>query len=123
MEQHMKIVNALPTCSDGPSALTIGNFDGVHRGHQAMLARLTQVAQSRDMPACVLTFEPHPREFLYPENAPRRLTKLSEKAALLARFGVDRLYVCPFDNHIPNIPAQLFLSHVLVANLGAQSLL
>ncbi|WP_133059211.1 hypothetical protein [Burkholderia puraquae] len=123
LEQLMKIVDTLPTCPDGPLALTIGNFDGVHLGHQAMIDRLKYQAKSRCLPACVLTFEPHPREYLFPEIAPRRLTTLSEKAALLERYGIDRLYVCRFDNHMANLPAELFVSQVLVKNLGVQWLL
>ncbi|MBN3789120.1 hypothetical protein [Burkholderia sp. Ac-20353] len=119
----MKIVDTLPTSPDGPLALTIGNFDGVHLGHQAMIDKLKCQAKSRDLPACVLTFEPHPREYLFPEIAPRRLTTLSEKAALLERYGVDRLYVCPFDSHMANMSAELFVSRVLVKGLGVQWLL
>jgi riboflavin kinase / FMN adenylyltransferase len=123
LEQLMEIVDTLPTCPDGPLALTIGNFDGVHLGHQAMIDRLRFMARSRGLPACVLTFEPHPREYLYPEIAPRRLTTLNEKAALLERYGIDRLYVCPFDSHTANLSAELFVSQILVENLGVQWLL
>ncbi|OYX25368.1 MAG: bifunctional riboflavin kinase/FMN adenylyltransferase, partial [Hydrogenophilales bacterium 32-62-9] len=63
-----------------PHAVTIGNFDGLHLGHQAMLARLQDVAQTRGLPSCVVSFEPHPREFFTPEQAPARLSSLREKA-------------------------------------------
>ncbi|SOY77572.1 Riboflavin biosynthesis protein RibF (Includes: Riboflavin kinase; FMN adenylyltransferase) (fragment) [Cupriavidus taiwanensis] len=119
----MKIVRTLPILPDGPSALTIGNFDGVHRGHQAMLARLKAAAKLRGIPACVLTFEPHPREFLFPNNAPRRLTTFAEKTDLLKRYGMDRVYVCPFDTETANIPAAQFVSQVLVGMLGLKWLL
>ncbi|MHB0982173.1 MAG: bifunctional riboflavin kinase/FAD synthetase, partial [Thiobacillus sp.] len=68
-----------------PHAVTIGNFDGLHLGHQAMLARLQDVAQARGLPSCVLSFEPHPREFFTPEQAPARLSSLREKAECLQR--------------------------------------
>ena len=72
------------------SAVTIGNFDGVHLGHQAMLDRLGAAARELALPSCVLTFEPHPREFFAPDQAPARLTSLREKLQLLAQHGVDR---------------------------------
>jgi riboflavin kinase/FMN adenylyltransferase len=119
----MKIFHTLPDSPEQSVALTIGNFDGVHRGHQAMISLLKEEARTRNLPACVLTFEPHPREFLHPRNAPRRLTNLTEKAALLEGVGIDHLYVCAFDEHIANMPAALFVSRVLVAQLAVRWLL
>ncbi|MDR3571244.1 MAG: hypothetical protein P4L81_03525 [Candidatus Pacebacteria bacterium] len=119
----MEIFRDLPDAADRPMALTIGNFDGVHRGHQAMVTMLKEAAQRRGLPVCVLTFEPHPREFLFPRNAPLRLTNSLAKAALLANAGVDRLYVCPFDVHMASMPAELFVSRVLVSRLGVSWLL
>lgn len=119
----MKIFRHLPDAADRSIALTIGNFDGVHRGHQAMIAKLKREAQRHNLSACVLTFEPHPREFLNLQNAPLRLTELTEKAALLESMGVDRLYVCPFDTEMASMPADLFVSRVLVAQLGVRWLL
>lgn len=121
--QQMKVFHTLPDSPEQPIALTIGNFDGVHRGHQAMISLLKEEAQTRNLPACVLTFEPHPREFLHPRNAPRRLTNLTEKASLLESVGIDRLYVCAFDEHIANMPPALFVSRVLVAQLAVRWLL
>ena len=72
-----------------PTALTIGNFDGLHQGHHAMLKRLITVARADNMPACVLTFEPHPREFFTPQQAPARLTNLREKLSLLQAAGIE----------------------------------
>ncbi|HXZ86230.1 MAG TPA: bifunctional riboflavin kinase/FAD synthetase, partial [Myxococcota bacterium] len=71
----------------GPHALTIGNFDGVHLGHQAMLARVAAEARARGLVSCALTFEPHPREFFVPDAAPARLTRLREKLELIAAAG------------------------------------
>ncbi|MEY4728878.1 MAG: hypothetical protein RL020_36, partial [Pseudomonadota bacterium] len=95
----MQVFRGVPALSTGPSALTIGNFDGVHLGHQAMLAQLRNAAKQRGLPACVMTFEPHPREFFTPQDAPTRLTTLREKLELLASFGVEKIYVCPFNRH------------------------
>ena len=71
-----------------PVAFTIGNFDGVHKGHQAILDRLCRAAAARSLVACVLTFEPHPREFFAPQSAPTRLTSLREKLELLGAKGI-----------------------------------
>lgn len=119
----MEIFRHLPAAADRSIALTIGNFDGVHYGHQAMISKLKGAARRHSIPACVLTFEPHPREFLYPQNAPVRLTDRTEKAALLRSNGVDRLYVCPFNTEMANMPPELFVSRVLVAQLGVRWLL
>ena len=84
----MRIYRTFPPQSEGGIALTIGNFDGVHRGHQAMVARLEAAATERRLPACVMTFEPHPREFFTPTEAPARLTPLRDKVEQLAALGV-----------------------------------
>ena len=90
----MRVTRGLPLAWDVPAALTIGNFDGVHVGHQAMLARLKHAATERNLATGVLTFEPHPREFFAPDQAPVRLTSLREKIELVAAHGIDRLHVC-----------------------------
>src|SRR5437764_9416726 len=79
-----------------PVAATIGNFDGVHLGHQAMLERVATEAARRRLASCVLTFEPHPREFFSPASAPTRLSSLREKYELLAARGIARLHVQRF---------------------------
>ena len=89
----MRIFRGLPSAADQPVALTIGNFDGVHRGHQAMLARLAEAADDLRLPAAVMTFEPHPREYFAPHAAPPRLTPLREKLELVRSFGVARVYI------------------------------
>ena len=106
-----------------PHAVTIGNFDGLHRGHQAMLDKLAQEARARGLPSCVLTFEPHPREFFAPDQAPARLTSLGEKAALIAAAGIDRLHVLRFDDKLAGLSAEEFVSGVLVRTLGARHVL
>jgi riboflavin kinase/FMN adenylyltransferase len=106
-----------------PHAVTIGNFDGLHLGHQAMLARLQDVARSRGLPTCVLSFEPHPREFFTPEQAPARLSSLREKAECLRRIGIDRLHVFRFDRAFSALTAEAFIEQVLGRTLQARYVL
>ncbi|MHB1401001.1 MAG: bifunctional riboflavin kinase/FAD synthetase [Thiobacillus sp.] len=106
-----------------PHAVTIGNFDGLHLGHQAMLARLQDVAQARGLPSCVLSFEPHPREFFTPEQAPARLSSLREKAECLQRMGIDRLHVFRFDRAFSALSAEAFIEQVLGTTLQARYVL
>ena len=106
-----------------PHAVTIGNFDGLHLGHQAMLARLQDVARTRGLPSCVLSFEPHPREFFAPEQAPARLSSLREKAECLQRVGIDRLHVFRFDRAFSALTAQAFIEQVLGRTLQARYVL
>ncbi len=106
-----------------PHAVTIGNFDGLHLGHQAMLARLQDVARARGLPSCVLSFEPHPREFFTPEQAPARLSSLREKAECLQRMGIDRLHVFRFDRAFSALSAEAFIEQVLGTTLQARYVL
>jgi len=107
----------------GPVALTIGNFDGVHRGHQAMLARLIRAARERRLAASVLTFEPHPRELFTPDSAPTRLTSLREKLELLAEEGVDHVHVQRFSRAFAALAPEEFVERVLGRALQARWLL
>ena len=100
-------------------ALTIGNFDGVHRGHQALIARVTAKARELSVPCCVLTFEPHPREFFAGERAPARLTRLRDKLELLAAAGVDRTHIERFDTRFAALDTGRFIDEVLKKGLGA----
>ena len=109
-------------------AVTIGNFDGVHRGHQAMLALLKSEAQQRGVPSCVLTFEPHPRDYFAklhqkPELAPARVGTLRDKLDDLAKAGVDQTIVLPFDARLANQSPQDFIQQVLQDGLGARYVL
>lgn len=119
----MLISHGIPGRTGIPVALTIGNFDGVHLGHQAMLERLKEAARAFGIPSCVLTFEPHPREFFAPDHAPTRLTNLREKLELLAEFGVDRAHVCRFNYEFAKITAEDFVERILAHGLGARWLL
>jgi riboflavin kinase / FMN adenylyltransferase len=109
-------------------ALTIGNFDGIHRGHQAMLALLRSEAQQRGVPSCVMTFEPHPRDYFAaalhkPELAPARVGTLRDKLTDLAQAGVDQTIVLPFDARLASRSPQAFIDEVLVKGLGTQYVL
>jgi riboflavin kinase/FMN adenylyltransferase len=104
-------------------ALTIGNFDGVHLGHQAMLERTVSRARALQLPSCVLTFEPHPREFFTPATAPARLTRLREKLELMATAGVNRVHVTRFDARLAALAAERFVEEFVVRGLRAAWLL
>jgi len=106
-----------------PVALTVGNFDGIHRGHQAMLGRLTGEARNRGLMGCVLTFEPHPREFFSPQTAPTRLASLREKCELLAAHGVARVHVERFNRSFAALAPDAFVEQVLAKRLRARWLL
>jgi riboflavin kinase/FMN adenylyltransferase len=106
-----------------PAALTIGNFDGVHLGHQAMIGCVTGVARERDLAACAMTFEPHPREFFAPDQAPTRLTSLREKLELFARLGLGAVLVSRFNYDFARIPAEEFVERILVRGLAVRWLL
>ena len=109
-------------------ALTIGNFDGVHRGHQAMLALLHNEARHRGVPSCVMTFEPHPRDFFAkrfqkPELAPARIATLRDKLHELRACGVNQCVVLPFDHVFASQEPQAFIQDVLCQGLGVKYVL
>lgn len=110
----MHVWRSIPTHAKIPIALTIGNFDGVHLGHQAMLTRLKNTASQLELPACVMTFEPHPREFFAPDQAPARLTSLREKLELLAKSSISATIVYRFNYDFAKISAETFITHILV---------
>lgn len=119
----MRIHRNIPSVADTPVALSIGNFDGVHLGHQCILRRLKDAAAERGLPACVMTFEPHPREFFAPDQAPPRLTSLREKLELLEGHGVDRVYLCRFNFDFARVSAEDFINRILVSGLGVRWIL
>jgi riboflavin kinase/FMN adenylyltransferase len=104
-------------------ALTIGNFDGVHRGHRALIDRVAARARELRLTSCVLTFEPHPREFFAPAAAPARLTRLREKLELIAAAGIERVHVIRFDARFAALSATRFIEDVLVRGLRSAWLL
>ncbi len=106
-----------------PCALTIGNFDGVHRGHQAMLALLRSEAQHRGLTVRVMTFEPHPREYFAPDTAPARISTLRDKLTELERCGVNEVVVLPFKAALASLDAQRFISDILLEGLQVRYVL
>jgi len=119
----MRVCRTISARNPLPTALTIGNFDGVHRGHQAMLARLNERASVLGLSACVLTFEPHPLELFAPQTAPTRLTSLREKLELLAAHDIERVHVSRFNRAYANKTPQDFIERVLLDGLGMRWLL
>ena len=105
----------------GPSVVTIGNFDGVHRGHQAVLGRLVSLARADDRLAVALTFDPHPAQVHRPETAPELLTGLSDRLDLLARTGLDAVLVAPYTLDLAAQTPEEFVTRYLVDGLGART--
>ena len=95
-------------------ALTIGNFDGVHLGHQAILRHLRQKANALNLPMAVMLFEPQPREYFMGDKAPARLMRLRDKLHYLAQAGVDVVIVAKFDRTFADLPAEQFIEDWLV---------
>lgn len=125
----MKVLRGLQHSTLAPGcALTIGNFDGVHRGHQAMLALLRAEAGQRGVPSCVLTFEPHPRDYFAAvtgkrDLAPARIGSLRDKLIDLAHCGVDQTVVMPFNKRLAAQSPEEFVDSVLVQGLRARYVL
>jgi riboflavin kinase/FMN adenylyltransferase len=129
----MKVFRRLPPADQRtPCALTIGNFDGVHLGHRAVLERLVGAARARGLPACVLTFEPHPREYFarlrgrsggQPAESPARILTERDKLDALASCGVDRVCLAHFNASLAAMPAQAFVDRLIVEGLRTRYLL
>src|SRR5579883_1565992 len=107
----------LPASARG-AVVAIGNFDGIHRGHQAIIAEAARRARALAAPLAVLTFEPHPRVFFRPELPPFRLTPFRIKARLIEALGVEVLFVLGFDRALSSLTAEQFVGEVLVRGLG-----
>ena len=110
------------TSSHTGCAATIGNFDGVHLGHQAVLGQLAERAAELGVPTTVILFEPQPQEFFMPSEAPPRLTRLREKLVALRRFSVDRVLCLRFDARLAALSADEFVQRILVDGLGVRYL-
>ncbi len=118
----MQILRGLHSTDTQAVAVTIGNFDGVHLGHQALLSELRVAAKAQGLQTAVVIFEPHPREFFAPQQAPARLTSLREKLELFSRMSVDRVHVCRFDALFAQKTAADFI-HALHERLHAKFVL
>jgi riboflavin kinase/FMN adenylyltransferase len=115
---QMVVTHGSPSGVPKRSAWSIGNFDGVHRGHREMLRRVGVQARQLGVPACALTFEPHPREFFAPDKAPARIARLRDKLEMLAESGMDRVHVARFGAGLAAMPPQRFVEDFLLAGLG-----
>ena len=107
----------------GPSALTIGNFDGVHAAHRRILRRVRQVAGERGLAPSVLTFHPHPTKVVAPARAPRLMTSPEQRCALMRAEGIRQVLILPFDRDVAQLSPQQFVEHVLVGKLGVRAVL
>lgn len=119
----MQVFRHLPKQTSDKLALAIGNFDGLHLGHQTLLSRLVAVAKDKNLTPAVMTFEPHPREFFTPNNAPARLSTLREKLEYFEQAGVAQVYVCKFNLAFSQISAQDFMHEILSNKLNANTIL
>jgi riboflavin kinase / FMN adenylyltransferase len=107
----------------GPCAITIGNFDGVHRGHRQILRRVAALARQEDWKSAVLTFHPHPSKLVAPASAPRLLTTLEERAQIILEQGIDEILVLPFTPEIAALGPEDFVREILVDKLKARAVL
>lgn len=120
---NMEDLRSWPQKTDDEWALTIGTFDGVHRGHQHLVAELKAAAHERGLPVAVLTFDDMPFRYFRPDLCSRLLTLPNEKSAAFARLDIDRLLMLPFDNSIAELSAQEFVQQILVQRLNVKYLL
>ena len=119
----MQVFRHFPLSSNTPIGLTIGNFDGVHIGHQALIEKLIAESKKRKLTPAVMTFEPHPKEFFTPENAPTRLTTLREKLEFFLSYGIEKVFVCAFNQKFSNISSEAFIHQILTEQLKAELLI
>lgn len=116
----MQLIRQLPAQFDRPTAVAIGNFDGLHLGHQAVLAQMVMAASAGHLVPSVLTFEPHPRRFFAPHAPHFRLKRLADKLRRLRGAGVERVYMPHFNKAFAALSATQFLDQVLARQLGAR---
>ena len=119
----MQVFRHIPATDNGALALAIGNFDGMHLGHQTLLKRLIEVSRAKNLTPAVMTFEPHPREFFTPLNAPSRLCNLREKLEYFIEAGVQKTFVCAFNQRFSAISAQAFMHEMLRKKMQVSTIL
>jgi len=100
-----------------PCVATIGNFDGVHIGHQAIIKKVIAQAKQSNLTSCVILFEPHPKEVFLGDNSPARLTRFSEKYIQLKALGIDKVLVLKFNRQLREMPAEQFIDSILIERL------
>jgi riboflavin kinase/FMN adenylyltransferase len=114
----MRVFRHFPTATQLPCAVAIGNFDGMHLGHQVLLKKLIETAKTKYLISAVMTFEPHPREFFSSDTAPTRLSSLREKLEHFAEAGIENIYVCRFNQGFAKLSPQQFMQIILRARCG-----
>lgn len=119
----MRVFRGITHPPAGPLNVTIGNFDGMHVGHMAMLQHLKNIAHDNGLPTAVLTFEPHPREFFTPDNAPPRLSNLRDKLTYFQDIGIDYVWILPFNHPLARMSAENFADLLLVKVLNVKHVL
>jgi riboflavin kinase/FMN adenylyltransferase len=107
----------------GPSALTIGNFDGVHTGHRRILRRVRELAEQRGWKPSVLTFNPHPTRVVAPDRTPRLMTSPDRRAELMEEEGIRQVLILPFTEELAHLSAEDFVRQLLVERLGVRAVL
>ncbi len=108
--------------SGADAVVTVGTFDGLHRGHRALIDAVLDAAAATGAPSVVVTFDPHPLQVVRPESAPDLLTPPREKVALLTQLGVDRLVLLRFDRHLADLTAERFVEEILLRRIGTRRL-
>jgi riboflavin kinase / FMN adenylyltransferase len=119
---RMEFIRTLPIQSELQHAVTIGNFDGVHLGHQTVIQQLKYQAKILNIPATVIIFEPQPAEFFAPQQAPARLTKLREKLLAFQQYGVDKVVCLRFGDNLAKLEAKAFIQKILLNGLNIKYL-
>jgi riboflavin kinase/FMN adenylyltransferase len=125
MKEALRLFRSLESAagSFGPCALTIGNFDGAHIGHQRIFRRVSEVARENGWKAATLTFDPHPTRVVAPARAPKLLTTPEERARSMHAFGIQEVLILPFDRNIASLSPEEFVQRVLVSALNARAVL
>ncbi len=120
----MELIRGIEGLAETPTACvaTIGNFDGIHLGHQRIVGRLLECAREQGLPSVVITFEPYPQEYFAPTRAPARLSRLREKVELLSAMGVDKVLLLRFGRQLAKMPADEFIQTILLRGLGVRHL-
>jgi riboflavin kinase/FMN adenylyltransferase len=120
----VRVARSLEEAADfGPSALTIGNFDGAHAGHRHLFRQVVEAARERGLRPTALTFDPHPAFLVAPERAPRLLTTPEERCALMAEEGIEQVLILPFTADVARMSPEEFVSHIVANGLGARVVL
>ena len=123
MASQINIIHSSKNYKNGPSVLTIGNFDGVHIGHQKLIHRVVEIKKERNLRSCVFTFEPSPRSVLSPKTKPVRIANWVDKIVWLEEFGIENIILEPFSKAFAQHSAEWFIDEILVRRLQTQVLI